>query len=49
MADYEKGLNQFLDQKYPQVFTTIREKKTLDDDLKATLGQAFEAYQAIFV
>ena len=49
IADYEKGLFDFLDAKFPQVFSGIREKKALDDTVKPALNQALEQYQAQFV
>ncbi len=48
VSDYEKGLYEFIDLKHPEVFAAIREKKSLDDALKATLNKIFDAYQANF-
>jgi F-type H+-transporting ATPase subunit alpha len=48
ISDYEKGLYEYLDQKHPEVFKTIREKKAIDDGTKATLTKALETFQATF-
>ena len=48
ISDYEKGLYEQIDQKNPEVFKTIREKKALDDGLKATLNKILESYQSTF-
>ncbi len=48
IADFEKGLYEYIDLKQPEVFAAIREKKTLDDALKATLTKIIETYQSTF-
>ena len=48
VSDFEKGLNDYLDNKHPEVLAAIREKKTLDDALKATLDKIIDAFQATF-
>jgi len=48
ISDYEKGLYDYIDQKHPEIFTTIREKKAIDDGTKATLNKALETFQATF-
>jgi F-type H+/Na+-transporting ATPase subunit alpha len=45
---YEKGLYSFVESKYPQIFETIRTKKTLDKELEATLKKALEEYGKAF-
>ncbi len=46
--DFEKGLYDYIDLKHPEVFAAIREKKSLDDALKATLNKILDTYQATF-
>jgi F-type H+/Na+-transporting ATPase subunit alpha len=48
ISDFEKGLYEFIDLKHPEVFAAIREKKSLDDALKATLNKIIDAFQATF-
>jgi F-type H+/Na+-transporting ATPase subunit alpha len=45
---YEKGLYAFLDSKHPEIFETLRTKKTLDKDLEANLKKALEEYGKAF-
>jgi F-type H+-transporting ATPase subunit alpha len=49
ISDFEAGLYDYLEQKYPQIFEGLRTKKALDDELKKTLEQALDSYQATFV
>jgi F-type H+-transporting ATPase subunit alpha len=44
VADYERGLLDFIDQRYPDIFETLREKKAIDDTLKARIQEALEAF-----
>jgi F-type H+-transporting ATPase subunit alpha len=44
VADYERGLMDFIDQRYPDIFQTLREKKAIDDALKARIQEALEAF-----
>ncbi|MBI1862242.1 MAG: F0F1 ATP synthase subunit alpha [Deltaproteobacteria bacterium] len=48
IADFEKGLFMFVEQKYPKVFEEIRTKKALDDALKADVTKALNEFQATF-
>lgn len=48
LADYEKGLYEYIDLKQPEVFAAIREKKQLDDATKGTLNKVIESFQATF-
>ena len=48
MGAYEKGLYAFLDSKHPEIFETLRTKKTLDKDLEANLKKALEEYGKAF-
>ena len=41
---YEDGLYRFFESRRPDVLTAIREKKILDDDVKAALKGALEEY-----
>jgi F-type H+-transporting ATPase subunit alpha len=41
---YEEDLYRFLEARYPQVLTTIAEKKILDDDLKKTIESALAEF-----
>jgi F-type H+-transporting ATPase subunit alpha len=45
---FEIELYQFLDTRYPQVFSGIRDKKQLDDELKALLDKAVKEFAADF-
>jgi len=49
IGDYEKGMYDFVESKHPQILQTIREKKTIDDSLKAIVNKALEEYSAQFV
>jgi F-type H+-transporting ATPase subunit alpha len=49
LADYEKGLYDFLESKYSKLFESIRTKKTLDEENKPTLEKALDEYGASFV
>jgi F-type H+-transporting ATPase subunit alpha len=46
--DYERGLYDFVDAKYPQIWETLNKKKAIDDELKPILNKAFEEYQSVF-
>lgn len=48
LADYEKGLFDYIEQRNPQIFIDIRTKKALDDTLKATLDKVIADYTATF-
>jgi F-type H+/Na+-transporting ATPase subunit alpha len=45
---YERELYIFLETRHPGVFTTIREKKQLDDALKADLNAALKEFGGYF-
>ncbi|WP_437599904.1 F0F1 ATP synthase subunit alpha [Sorangium sp. So ce590] len=49
LARFEDELYKFVDSKHAQIFTDIREKKVLDDDLKSRMTKAIEAYKKRFV
>ena len=41
---YEENLYRFLDARYPHILTGIREKKTIDDELKAAMEAALKEF-----
>ena len=46
---FEKGLYPFVENAHPAILSDIREKKTLDDDLKASMNQVIEEYKEKFL
>ena len=46
---FESGLYEFIGQKYEGIFSTIREKKEVDEETKGTLDKALEEFSASFV
>jgi F-type H+-transporting ATPase subunit alpha len=46
---FEQELYRFLENAYPAILTTIKEKKTIDDDLKGKLNSALQEFKARFV
>jgi F-type H+-transporting ATPase subunit alpha len=48
IADYERGLCDFIEKKYASLFETLRTKKALDDETEATLKKALEEFSAAF-
>ena len=48
VSDYEKGAYEFIETRYPKIFETLRTKKTIDDELKASLEKAFGEYTQSF-
>jgi F-type H+/Na+-transporting ATPase subunit alpha len=49
LADYEKGLYDFLESRHPEVMKSISAKKALDDANKPNLEKALDDYSAAFV
>jgi F-type H+-transporting ATPase subunit alpha len=49
LQSYERELYQFLETRYQAVLAAIREKKSLDDQIKADLGAALKEFMAQFV
>jgi F-type H+-transporting ATPase subunit alpha len=43
---FESQLSDFIEKSHPAVFNTLREKKSIDDDLKASLKEAIEDFKA---
>jgi len=44
LRQYEDGLYRFFEARHPEVLASIRERKTLDDEVKAALTAALEEY-----
>lgn len=45
---FEKELFEFVDTKYPEIFTTIRDKKQIDEELEELIVKAITEYKAEF-
>ena len=45
---YEKGLFDFIEKKYPNIYETLRTKKTLDEATEGTLKKALEEFGSAF-
>ena len=43
---FEADLTDFIQKSHPAVFTTLRDKKSIDDDLKASMKEAVEDFKA---
>ncbi len=48
VGSYEKGLFEFIDQKYPTLFEEIKTKKAIDDQVKTSLTKALEEFGTTF-
>ena len=48
LGEYESGLYDFIESKYPQVFTELAEKKEITDDLDKVMTEALTAYDEEF-
>ena len=46
---FEQELYRFLENAHPAILTTIKEKKTIDDDLKGKLNAALQEFKSRFV
>src|SRR5262249_43960462 len=46
---FEEGLNRFVENAHPAILAGIREKKTLDDDLKNQMNAALKEFKARFL
>ncbi len=44
LAKYEAGLYKFIEDRFPQVFEGLKEKKEITDDLDKLMGEALTAY-----
>jgi F-type H+-transporting ATPase subunit alpha len=49
IKSFEEELFRFVENAHPALLTNIREKKTLDDDLKAKLDGALKEFKTRFV
>jgi F-type H+-transporting ATPase subunit alpha len=49
LGRFEEELYKYIEQKHPAVLTEIAEKKALDDDLKAKMKKAIDAFKKRFV
>jgi F-type H+-transporting ATPase subunit alpha len=45
----EEGLFEFIDTKYPEIFTAIRETKQINDETEGTLVKAITEFKAEFL
>ena len=48
IAAYEKGLADFVEKKYPQIYETLRAKKQLDEATEGTLKKALDEFSTAF-
>ena len=48
LAKYEAGLYTFIEERHPQIFTELAEKKEISDDLDKRMAEAFKAYDEEF-
>ena len=48
IQSFEKGLYEYIDSKYPEIPSTIREKKSMDDECEAKLVQAITEFKKEF-
>ncbi|WP_437548383.1 F0F1 ATP synthase subunit alpha [Sorangium sp. So ce367] len=48
LSRFEEELYKFIEAKHPQIFTDIREKKVLDDDLKSRMTKAIDTFKKRF-
>ena len=48
LAKYEAGLYPFIEDRYPQIFSDLKEKQSIDDDLEKLMSEALSAYDEEF-
>ena len=48
MAKYEAGLYTFIEERYPNVFSQLKEKQKIDDELDKLMTEALNAYNEEF-
>jgi F-type H+-transporting ATPase subunit alpha len=46
IGEFEEGLFNFIDTKYPEIITMINERKALDADIEELLNKAIKEYKA---
>jgi F-type H+-transporting ATPase subunit alpha len=44
LAEYEAGLYSFIEDRYPQIFSELKEKEEISDDLDKTIAEALNTY-----
>jgi F-type H+-transporting ATPase subunit alpha len=44
VASYEEGMYRFIEDRYPNIFTELADKKEITDDLKALMNKALTEY-----
>ena len=44
LAKYEAGMYTFIEDRYPQIFSELKEKEEISDDLDKLMGEALNAY-----
>ena len=44
LAKYEAGLYAFIEDRYPQIFSELKEKEEISDDLDKLMAEALNAY-----
>jgi F-type H+-transporting ATPase subunit alpha len=44
LAKYEAGLYQFIESRYPQIFSGIAEEKKISDDMEQLMNKALAEY-----
>ncbi len=49
LKKYEKELLSYIENNNPEIYTSIREKKTIDDDVKSNLIAALDKFKKIFI
>src|SRR6202451_839093 len=49
LRDFEKGLYQYVETSNPGIYKGIEEKKTLDDELKASMTKTIKEYKGQFI
>jgi F-type H+-transporting ATPase subunit alpha len=49
LKKYEKELLSYIENNNPEIYISIREKKTIDDDVKSNLTAALDKFKKIFI
>jgi F-type H+-transporting ATPase subunit alpha len=48
LSDYENGLYSFIEDRYSQIFSELKEKEEISDDLDKLMTEALNAYHEEF-
>jgi F-type H+-transporting ATPase subunit alpha len=48
LREFERGLYDYIEKKYPQIYETLRAKKALDDETEKTLKKALDEFGTAF-